>query len=82
MKQTQCSDCKRIREVEDDVLMTTCLCGNTLNFNRKGVLTNDLHQNDQVILKEVFQIGVSKGRPLSIQQVIDSLDTRIRVNLK
>jgi len=82
MKTTTCQDCKRTREVKDDVSMAICLCGNTLNFNRNPILSNDLNKIDQVIIKEVFNRGVEKGKPLSANEIINDLDTRIKVNLK
>lgn len=80
-KKVMCDDCKRTREVADDVSMTTCICGNTLNFNNNPLLSNDLSNSDQVILKDLVQIGVDKGRPQTMEEVLDDLDTSIKVNL-
>ncbi len=81
MKSTICPDCKRIREVKDDVFMAICLCGNTLNFNRNPTLTNELSNSDQVILKDLFSIGVEKGKPETMEEWLDDIDTKIKVNL-
>ena len=82
MKSTICSDCKRPRAVEDDVSMAICLCGNTLNFNSKPILSNNTIHDDQVILKDLFSIGVEKGKPETMEEWLDDIDTKIKVNLK
>ncbi|MEX1382628.1 hypothetical protein [Lutibacter sp.] len=81
-KSTQCPACARIREVADDVNYTVCICGEPLKFAKLGSLTNENTKDNQVILKTVFNRGVQQGRTPSVQELIESIDTKIKVNLK
>ena len=82
MKTTTCQDFKRPRAVEDDVSMAICLCGNTLNFNSKPILSNNNSKDDQMILKQAFERGRAKGKEETIEEIIKMIDTKIKVNLK
>jgi len=82
MKSTICSDCKRSRAVEDDVSMAICLCGNTLNFNSKPILSNNNSKDNQILLKQAFERGRAEGRSETIEEMLNLIDTKIKVNLR
>jgi len=82
MKSTICSDCKRPRAVEDDVSMAICLCGNTLNFNSKPILSNNNSKDNQILLKQAFERGRAEGRSETIEEMLNLIDTKIKVNLR
>lgn len=50
-------------------------------MNNEPISNNNI-QDDQVILKTVFNRGVKKGRPELANDLINSLDTKIKVNLE
>lgn len=84
-----CPDCKRPREVSEDTVLHLCPCGNTLNLSRNALTMKDItkdgqfsNTSDQVILKDLFQIGVERGRPITMDEWLEDLDTSIKVNLK
>ncbi len=82
MKTTTCQDCKRPRAVEDDVSMAICLCGNTLNFNSKPILSNNNSKDNQILLKQAFERGRAEGRSETIEEMLNLIDTKIKVNLR
>ena len=81
MKSTICSDCKRSRAVEDDVSMAICLCGNTLNFNSKPILSNNNSKDNQILLKQAFERGMAKGKQETIDEILSSIQ-KIKVDLR
>ena len=83
MKKAQCNNCSRWVEGEDYEIMTQCLCGDMVNLPKIANLTNDLSNSDQVLIKTVFERGVSQGRPSMAQELIDEVQNeRIKVNLQ
>ena len=81
MKTTTCQDCKRPRAVEDDVSMAICLCGNTLNFNSKPILSNNNSKDNQILLKQAFERGMAKGKQETIDEILSSIQ-KIKVDLR
>ena len=45
-------------------------------------ISNNNTQDDQVILKSVFNRGVNEGRPDLAEDLIDNSNTKIKVNLE
>jgi threonine synthase len=95
MKSTKCPNCSR--EVYGKGIMALCRCGEMVEFNteipeiqeisdsdaRKREISNNTTQDDQVILKTVFERGVRSGKEPDAQQILDEvLNERIKVNLE